>query len=107
MFQDVELHPGERGFKTVGETDEESILIASWRASDDTNGAARMNKRVVGPTNFDQRHDLCPCEDVVRLMRHSCRHDNRCQGATRVETWAPWLVNPPPPTSLRLSLRHS
>src|SRR5437867_794055 len=45
-------------------------LADQFTRPDDADGAARVNKRVVGTTNFHQRHDLCPCEDVVRLMRH-------------------------------------
>ena len=31
---------------------------------------ARMNERVVRSPHFDQRHDLCPGKNVVRLVRH-------------------------------------
>ncbi len=31
-----------------------------------------MNERVVRASNFDQQHDLCPCKNVARLVRHFC-----------------------------------
>src|ERR1043166_3537736 len=77
MFQNVQLVARERRFKAVGKSDEELILIAGRRASDHADSAARMNQRVVRPTYFDQGHDLCPCENIVGLVRHLSLQDRR------------------------------
>jgi hypothetical protein len=52
------------------------ILITGWRPSDDAYRTARMNKGVVGPADFDKRHDLRAGEYVVRLVRHCSHKDN-------------------------------
>src|SRR5207247_21826 len=79
VFQDIQLLAGERRPKPSGETDEELILIAGWRASDDADSAARMHEGIVRPAHFDQGHDLCPSKNIVGLVRHSSLEDRRSE----------------------------
>jgi hypothetical protein len=37
-----------------------------------------MHEGVIRSPNFDQRHDLCPGRDVVRLVRHWGGRIGRC-----------------------------
>ena len=68
MLQNIQLLAGQRRFESIRETDEKLILIAGGRARDDTHRTARMNQRIIRSPHFDQRHDLCPGKNVVRLM---------------------------------------
>jgi hypothetical protein len=69
MLQDIELLTGERRFESIWKTNKKPLFFdARRRARNDTHRTARMNKRVVGPAHLDQRHDLCPGKNVVRLV---------------------------------------
>ena len=70
VFKDFQFVTGERGLKAIGKPDKELILLPCGCARDNTDRAARMDERVVRSPNFDQGHDLCPGENVVRLVRH-------------------------------------
>ena len=70
MFQHFQVLSGKRSFETVGEADEEFILIACWRASYDANHASRVHQRVVRSAHLDKCHDLRSGKNVIRLMRH-------------------------------------
>ena len=70
MFQDFELVVGECGLKTIGEADEKLLTGHRRSAGDHAHRAARMDKRVVRPAHFNQRHDLGAGVNVVRLMAH-------------------------------------
>ena len=69
MLQDIELITGQRRFETIGKANKKPPFLRARRhARDDAHRAARMNKRIVGPADFDQRHDLYPGKNVVRLV---------------------------------------
>ena len=69
MLQHIKLITGERRFESIGKTNQKLLFFrARRRARDDTHRAARMNKRIACPADFDQRHDLCPGKNVVRLV---------------------------------------
>ena len=62
-----------RGFKAIGKADKKLILVTGRRARDNADRAARMDERVVRSPHFNQGHDLRPCENVIRLVRHCQR----------------------------------
>ena len=77
MFEDLELLAGEGSFEAIGKADEERFLIAGWSACDDADGAAWVHERIVRPANFDEGDDLGSGENVVRLVGHVRKYNNR------------------------------
>jgi hypothetical protein len=72
-FQDIEFITSERGFEAVRESHEKVILVASWRASDNTDGAAPMHEGALRFSHLNQRYDLGARKNVVRLVGHSSK----------------------------------
>ena len=70
MFQYFKLVTGERGFEAVRESNEEFFARNRRGSCHHTDSAARMNKRVVRSTNFNERDNLRSREDIVWLVRH-------------------------------------
>jgi cytochrome c553 len=76
MFQDIQLLLGKRSLETIRKANQEFLSLHRRRAGYHANGAARLDERIVRPPNLDQRHNLCPGKNVVRLVRHFVRHVN-------------------------------
>ena len=68
MLQNIQFVGSQGGLEAIGETHEELLAFDRRRACHEAHGATRMDERVVRPPNFNQRHDLCPGENVVRLV---------------------------------------
>jgi len=54
----------------VRESDKKPILLADWRAGDNTDCAARMHEGVLRALHFNQRYDLGARKYVVQLVGH-------------------------------------
>ncbi|MPN40037.1 hypothetical protein SDC9_187572 [bioreactor metagenome] len=68
MFKDLQFSPGERALETIRETDEKTVLVASRGPRHHADSSARVHQRIIGSAHLNERHDLCPCKDVVRLV---------------------------------------